>query len=341
MNRENKNRRLFPKVRFFRYIVPLICLGLAVVIFMPKISNIEDVLSVIKTMNKWLVGLAVVAQVLSYAGSGDILRTIMKHGEFPLTIVRGALITMAAASFGLVAGGWISASAATYYWISKNDKVSGDAEVAGVLPSLYNTGTLIIVTFMGMVYLVLNHSLSKSQIIFYSSIFAVTTVSILIIILALLHPDKVKPLLLVTINKVARLIKRHYDLSKAGSRIDLFYNEIQKLGNRGWVKPGLGSVINVIFDIITLYIFFMAAGLFIKPSVLIAGYSIVFLIGKVAFFAPGGSGVIEAGMLAIYSSLGISAHICVVAVLGYRLLSFWIPSLLGFLGMFYLEKTSV
>jgi len=308
---------------------------------MPKISNIEDVLSVIKTMNKWLVGLAVVAQVLSYGGSGYILRTIMKHGKVPLTIVRGALITMAAASFGLVAGGWISASAATYYWISKNDKASGDAEVAGVLPNLYNTATLIFVTFIGMIYLVLNHDLSKSQLIFYSLIMASTTMTSLIIIIALLNQDKVKPLLLKAVNKAAGFMKRHYDLSGISSRIDLFYNEIKKLSKGGWIKPGLGSVMNTGFDIITLYIFFIAAGCFIKPSILIAGYSIVFLIGKGAFFVPGGSGVIEGGMVAIYSSLGISANICVVAVLGYRLLSFWIPSILGFFVMFYLEKTSV
>ena len=44
-------------------------------------------------------------------------------------------------------------------------------------------------------------------------------------------------------------------------------------------------------------------------------------------------------MVAIYTSLGVPGAISVVVILSYRLLSFWIPSLLGFAVAVYLQKT--
>jgi len=49
-----------------------------------------------------------------------------------------------------------------------------------------------------------------------------------------------------------------------------------------------------------------------------------------AFIVPGGIGVIESTMTGIYTSLGVPSSITVVVVLAYRVLSFWLPLLLGF-----------
>ena len=61
----------------------------------------------IRSMSAGLVGLAVVAQVCSYLGSGYLLQVIVDLDQARLSIVRGALITLAAASIGLVVGGWV------------------------------------------------------------------------------------------------------------------------------------------------------------------------------------------------------------------------------------------
>jgi uncharacterized protein (TIRG00374 family) len=56
-----------------------------------------------------------------------------------------------------------------------------------------------------------------------------------------------------------------------------------------------------------------------------------------AFMLPGGVGVIEAGMVAIYDSLLVPNAVSVVVILGYRLFSFWLPTLLGFVAAAYLS----
>jgi len=53
---------------------------------------------------------------------------------------------------------------------------------------------------------------------------------------------------------------------------------------------------------------------------------------------PGGVGVIEGSMVAMYESLKVPNDISVVVILGYRLFSFWLPSLLGFVAATYLSS---
>ena len=59
-----------------RYIVLLVLLGLAVHLVLPQLTSLEHSLQVIKSLVLWAVALAVVAQVLSYLGSGYLLSLI-------------------------------------------------------------------------------------------------------------------------------------------------------------------------------------------------------------------------------------------------------------------------
>mgnify|MGYP001769238907 CR=1 FL=1 len=64
------------------------------------------------------------------------------------------------------------------------------------------------------------------------------------------------------------------------------------------------------------------------------------LLGKAAFFLPGGVGIIEGTMAALYNGLGVPPGVTVVVILGYRVLSFWIPTLLGFPLIVYFQRTT-
>jgi hypothetical protein len=75
---------------------------------------------------------------------------------------------------------------------------------------------------------------------------------------------------------------------------------------------------------------FIAAGHNVSPGILFAGYGLPFILGKMAFMFPGGVGVIEGSMVAIYDSLQVPNEVSVVVILGYRLFSFWLPTLFGF-----------
>ena len=98
------NKRMSAILKIFRYLLPLLCMGIFAVIFLPRLS-LQDVKTVLQEMNPVIVLVAAAVQTGSYLGSGYMLSTVMAFGQVRLAVSRGALITVAAASMGLIAGG--------------------------------------------------------------------------------------------------------------------------------------------------------------------------------------------------------------------------------------------
>jgi glycosyltransferase 2 family protein len=99
----------------------------------------------------------------------------------------------------------------------------------------------------------------------------------------------------------------------------------------------VGAILGTSFDMLTLGFLFWATGYRVSAAVLLAGYGIPQILGKFTLIL-GGVGVIETSMVGIYTLLGAPKPVTVVAVLAYRLLSFWIPTLVGVALGPYLER---
>jgi uncharacterized protein (TIRG00374 family) len=121
-----------------------------------------------------------------------------------------------------------------------------------------------------------------------------------------------------------------YNGEKSRSFITNFFQAADLLVSGGWRGPLLGAVFNIGFDMLTIYFLFIAVGHQVSLGVLLTGYGLPLLLGKMAFMVPGGLGVIESTMTALYASLGVAKAEVVVVVLAYRILSFWLPLILGF-----------
>jgi len=326
-------------MKIISYLIPVFLFGAMVIILIVEKTTLKNSLTVIKTMPLWVVSLAVLAQIISYTGSGYMLKEIMSIGNSKLTVFRGVLITLAAASIGLVAGGWVASAATVFYWTSRDKKAKGEAAIAGVLPSVYNTLILVALAIFGMAYLIFHDQLSKPQFYVYlfTLIFSILVVGLLAY--GLKRQEQTHKILRSLTTKLNKITKKEHNLESLEVKLEQFYSEMKVFGKRKWMKPALGSLTMIVFDMLTLYFFFMAAGVYVKPGILIAGYSISVLLGRSLFFIPGGAGVVEGGMAAMYTNLGIHSHITVIAVLGYRLVSFWIPILIGFAMTSLLKKT--
>jgi glycosyltransferase 2 family protein len=82
--------------------------------------------------------------------------------------------------------------------------------------------------------------------------------------------------------------------------------------------------------VLGLWWLFVAARQPLPLGILLAGYGLPDLLSRIAFFLPGGLGVIEGGMIGLYAALGVPTTRAVLVVLAFRGLSFWLPTLLGF-----------
>ena len=98
----------------------------------------------------------------------------------------------------------------------------------------------------------------------------------------------------------------------------------------------LGALAYWAFDIATLWASFRAFGHSPPVAVLVMGYYLGTL-GS-ALPLPGGVGGVEGGMIAAFVAFGVSSHVAVLAVLGYRTISYWLPTIPGAIAYLRLRR---
>jgi hypothetical protein len=323
-----------------RSLLFLILLGLAVHLLLPQIATLEHSLQVIQGMIWWAVGLAAGAQALSYLGSGVLLQAIAAMTGDRLSVVRSTLITTASYSIGLVAGGMVGSGAATYRWVHGSGVSAEGALLAGWLPALVYDGALLFVSIFGLLYLFVWHKLTALQALSFGLILLILSLVAAAIVWGARH----RPWLINLVVRIARrwatLRRRSYDPAPTQASVNRLFDAWDRLGGGGWRRPALGAALNTVFDMLTLYLVFVAAGHQVSPAVLLAGYGLPLLLGK-APLLPGGVGIVESTMAALYTGLGVPNAVAVVVILVYRFFSFWLPSLVGFPLVPYLQHVAV
>jgi len=320
--------------------VTLVVLGLAVYLILPQIAALKNSWKVLTSMYLWAVGLAFVAQVLSYLGSGVLLQSILAVAHQKVSLWLSTLIVLGSFSIGMVAGGTVGTMAAIYRWTSKGKGSMEGATLASIFLPQFNTIMLVLVSFFGLVPLILTHSLTKAQTIGFGATLVILGLIIGAVALAVRFRSQVARPILWIASQVARLRRKPFDPKATQKGVSNLFDAWDALWLQGaWIRPAEGAFLNMAFDVLTLYFLFVAAGNNISLGVLLAGYGLPLLLGKVAFIIPGGVGVVESSMAVLYTGLGIPPATAAVVVLAYRLISFWGPSLTGFPIAAYLQHS--
>lgn len=319
------------KSKAWQVILLLVLLGLAVNLILPKLMDIRNAIAVVREMTWWLVALAVLAEVVAYLGIGFCLQSLLGLNRFHLNVIEGAMISVASASIGLVAGGWVGAAAATYRYINKRGATKSSATIAGVLPSMLLNAAIIVVGITGTIFLKLTNRLTQAQLVQYSVFILVLIVFTYGYLLALVFPNATYKVVNWALWTWSRWRKKPYDPVRTKEGLETFIRTWKMLRGGNWLRPLLGASSYVVFDMLCLYLVFLAAGYQLNFGLLLAGYGLPLLFAKMAFILPGGVGVIEATMTAIFTSLGVPKEVSIVAVVGYRLISFWLMTFVGFI----------
>ncbi|MGZ4287886.1 MAG: lysylphosphatidylglycerol synthase transmembrane domain-containing protein [Solirubrobacteraceae bacterium] len=103
-------------------------------------------------------------------------------------------------------------------------------------------------------------------------------------------------------------------------------------------KPWLiGALAYWAFDIATLWACFHAFGSPPAVAVIVMAYFVGALANALPL--PGGLGGVEAGLIGVFLAFGTPASLAILAVLAYRLISFWLPTVPGAAAYFQLRRT--
>ncbi len=313
-------------------------MGFAVYLFLPQLARIEHAFRLVSTLKIPLVALSIGAQVLSYLGSGYLLRTVVKLAAKPISVVNGALLTAGANSIGTLGGGILGTAGMTYLWLRRRGVNPGAAGLGGWLPIFLNNATLAIVSLAGLAVLLFLKK--SSELIVASLCFAIFILAggAGLLLWCLAYREKLMPMAMGITGFIAKLRHRVQDRPATEAAVRRLLEGWDALLQGGWHGPVLGALLNTGFDILTLAFLFLAAGRGVTIGVLVAGYGVPQLLGKLTVIL-GGIGVVEATMIGLYDTLGVPRQIAVVVVLGYRLLSFWLPTLTGIALATYFEHS--
>jgi putative heme transporter len=108
-----------------------------------------------------------------------------------------------------------------------------------------------------------------------------------------------------------------------------------KLRHPDWAM--LGTVAWWALNIAVLYASFRAFGQAPPTAVLVEAFFVGMLANLLPL--PGGIGGVDGGMIGAFVAFGVSGSLALIAVLVYRLLSFWLPSIPGAIAYFQLRRT--
>jgi uncharacterized protein (TIRG00374 family) len=325
-----------PKTKIRRYFLGLLVAGLTVYFVLPRFSALEHSLRTVSTLNTGFLALAFGAQLLSYLTCGYRLKSIVRVATRPISILDGALITAAANSIGTLGGGVFGTAGMTYLWLRQRGVNPGAAGLGGWLPIFLTNFTLAIVTLLGLlVMIVLNKSSGVLDAGFTLAVLIIAA-ALAVLIWSLIHREKLGRIALQLATWAGKIRRKKPDLLNTEASVRHLLESWDALVQGGWPRPLLGSVLNTGFDMLSLWCLFAATGHRVGPEVLVAGYGVPQLLGKLTVVL-GGVGIVETSMVALYAILGIPKTAAVIAVLGYRLVSFWLPTIGGIALVPFLE----
>ena len=317
----------------------IIIIGLAIYFVIPQIASLQKNMVVVRSLKIWAVGLALIAQLTSYFGSGLTIKELVKSAHRYISIFRGMMITLSSTSIGLVAGGMFGAAAATFRWVKASGGGNQGASLSATMPPLILDLVLLVVSLLGIIQLFFKHNLTVLQITSFAFITLLLLIVFLVLFLGIKYREKSKVIGFRIITKIYKLFKKTVDQKIINQEFDRLFKTWDILLSGGWKGPLIGAGITIIFDMTTIYFIFLGAGLSIPLGILITGYGLPILFGKMAFIIPGGIGVIETTMIGLYANLGIPLQVATIAVLVYRFISFWTPLLIGFVLIPFVSKT--
>jgi glycosyltransferase 2 family protein len=287
-----------------------------------------------------LVALSFGAQALSYLGSGYLVRKTVPVADEPVSVIDGAMMTAGANSVGTLGGGVIGTAGMMYFWLRRRGINPGVAGLGGWLPIILNNTVLAVTSLAGLLVMV---HLNKFPHVFaagFGLAVLVLGTFIAFLIWSLTHRDRLESRAIAIANFVGKFRHRTSDTSKIKTTVSHLLEGWDTLLQDGWHGPAAGALLTTGFDMLTLALLFLAAGYPINLAVLVAGYGVPQLLGKLTVIL-GGVGVVEGGMIGLFSVLGVPRASAVLVVLAYRLVSFWLPTLIGILLIPYLGRRTM
>jgi glycosyltransferase 2 family protein len=310
-------------------VLMVVVAGVAIYLLVPRLGGLSRDAAALRHANLWLVLVGVAAETASIASYVTLYRSLLRaeHVEVPwLAAGRGV---MSAFLISHVFPGGAAAGTVVNVRTMEREGISPRRTgLALVLVVLLSDIGLALIFLAGLIY-----SLVKQHVA--AGYFAVALVVIPILValvgVAFLLAFR-RDLGARAVRRIARLLHRfvhRIDPDSLARHAEELADEARAAltGKRLLVAMGL-ALANWLLDIAVLYLFFLALGHHQHFGALLVAYAVANMAAAIPL-TPAGLGFVEATLIAVSVAFGAPREIAVVAVLGYRLVNFWLPLPVG------------
>jgi uncharacterized protein (TIRG00374 family) len=303
----------------------------------PRIVGLGPTLELLRRGDAWWLGLGVVLEALSYAGAVVLFRGVFATPQDAVDwrtsyriMVAGAAankLVSAGGAGGITLGVW----ALRAYGLSGAEVATGMVCYAVLSYGVY-TAAMAIAGF-GLWFGLFEGRTPVGM----TLVPAALATAAIVIVLAMLFVDE----------PVERFLNRRAERSDgkkaerwrraAAVPRSLRAGLVAAIGMVKRRDPSvLGAAANWGFDVGVLWASFRAFGDSPPGAVLVMGYYVGTLANVLP--VPGGIGGVEAGMIGAFLAFGAQRHLAVLAVLAYRTISFWLPTIPGAIAYLHLRR---
>jgi len=309
--------------------VVLILVALVVeYLVVPQIGGVSSSLHLLARVNVSFVVLGVALEVASLASYGQLTRALLPPGAVRFSRVwRIDLSTLAVSH--VLPGGTAGGDGLGYRLLTNEGVSGGDA---GLALAIQGIGSALVLNAILWVALVVSIPLTGFQPIYATAAIlgALLLASFAAVVVLLTRGEDRAAKALCRL--VGRLPLPHPE--EAAAAADRAVHHVAERIREMASDPALvrravaWAAANWLLDAASLFVFIAAFGHLENPDGLLVAYGLAYVMAAIPV-TPGGLGVVEGVLVPSLVGFGASRAVAIVAVLGYRLVNFWLPIPVG------------
>ena len=315
----------------------ILLLGVSILILavMLWFVGIDQVLNALKVANIWIIALAIVVQVFTYFLYTLRWQILNRLADMDVGIRKLLpMVLVGLAVNNITPSGRGGGEPVRAYLLSKEKKEYRfeDTFATVVADRALDTFPFVVLAAITIVSMTLFFNLDLWLLIVMVLAVIAIIVVLIILIYMCINPSFGTRVDGWIIGLVRRFYKKNSESFENQIHEAIFgFQETMKMlisNKRGLVYTLTLSFIIWIFEILRVYLVFLAFGANVNPIVIGEVFIIASLVGMIPLL-PGGLGAVDGLMILFYSAAGISASVSAAATVIERLISFWMATIIG------------
>jgi uncharacterized protein (TIRG00374 family) len=310
--------------------------GVAALVLLFVFSDANKLWEIASTLDFWLLSIPLVCGLASYVVMARSYQGIALAAGADVPFWEMLKITFVANTVNyIVSTGGLSGFAVRLYFFVRLSIPSGTAVIISLVQTFITNTILLLFVVVGFAYLLMAHDLHGYALGTTATLLFFFMLAAAVAMLLLFHRALRRRTLFVLAETVHWFLHRFFPRHKPGRvRIWRFQRNLNRgiefllARKRSMVGPTLWIIVDWVLTMLILYGAFLSVRYPIPMSFVVVGFAVGIILSLVSF-VPGGLGVMEGSMAAIFASLSVPFETAVVAVLIFRVAYYVLPLIIS------------